>query len=249
MNKQETELFDTYKHWITSGNCKNCQQYDKKLSPDEERIGPVSFFHVGKNMANQRQAPRIAFVGKASWNSKQDVKDDSEINGVLNLTDVGEGYYNDGTSSPPFWNFIKKITKELNLTLDDIAITNLVKCNIYDNKTDTSNDITDDYYYKQCIHLFEKEIIALKPTHLILFTNTGYDHLLKDLSFGYTEAHTVNDDEYKKSIKRKDGLYETWWWHRSFSNGKLHMLRTRHPQGAPCELKSEIVRWINRTTK
>ncbi|RLF58605.1 MAG: hypothetical protein DRN27_04945 [Thermoplasmata archaeon] len=244
MNQLETKIFDEYKQWINSGNCENCKNYDNELSPNCERIGPVSFFHVGNNMENHDNAQRIVFVGKASWNSHDDVKDDSQVNGVLDLSYVGKGYYNDESSSPPFWNFIRKITKELGLTLDDIAITNLVKCNIYDNETNTSEDITDDHYYEQCIKLFEKEIIALQPTHLIFFTNTGYDHLLRDLSFGHSEISDVNDEDYKKSINKDDGPFQTWWWHRNFSEGKMNMLRTRHPQRAPIELKDAIVEWV-----
>jgi uracil-DNA glycosylase len=186
MNNIESKLFDLYKQWINDGNCKNCQQYDSKLPSLQERIGPVSFFHAGKNMANHNKSPRIVFVGKVSWNSKKDVKDDTQINGFLNLSNVGEGYYNDESSTPSYWNFIRKITKELNLLLDDIAITNLVKCNISDNEKETSDDITHDFYYKQCVPLFEKEIIALNPTHLILFTNTSYDHLLQILTMKIT---------------------------------------------------------------
>ncbi len=249
MNQLETKIFDEYKQWINLGNCEKCKNYDNNLSASRERVGPVSFFHVDKNMANQNNSPRIVFVGKASWNSKEDVKEDSQINGVLDLSYVGEGYYNDENSTPPYWNFIRKITKELNLSLDDIAITNLVKCNISDNEEETSVDITHDFYYKQCVPLFEKEIIALKPTHLILFTNTGYDHLLKDLTFGQSNSTDVYDEDYKKSIDKEDGSFQTWWWHRNFSNGKMHMLRTRHPQGAPIELKEAIVDWVKITSK
>lgn len=247
MNQLETKIFDEYKQWINSGNCENCKNYDNNLSANHERVGPVSFFHVGKNMANHNNSPRIVFVGKVSWNSKEDVKEDTQINGFLDLSNVGEGYYNDESSTPPYWNFIRKITKELKLSLDDIAITNLVKCNISDNEEETSVDVTHDFYYKQCVPLFEKEIIALKPTHLILFTNTDYDHLLRDLTFGHSNFTDTHDEDYKKSIDKEEGSFQTWWWHRSFSNGKMHMLRTRHPQFAPIELKDAIINWIKNT--
>ena len=64
---------------------------------------------------DKNHSPRIAFVGKASWNSKEDIKDDTLINNFIDLSYVGRGYLED-TSNPPFWNFINKITKEINLT-------------------------------------------------------------------------------------------------------------------------------------
>jgi hypothetical protein len=245
MNGLKTELFNIYKQWNANGGCDNCIQYDRKLHPDRERIGPVSYFHVGKNLNVKSKSPRIAFVGKASWNSKKDIKGEPIKNGVIDLSEFGEYAYNNITSA--YWNFITKITEELGLSLDDIAITNLVKCNIYDNETDTSNDITNDYYYEQCIRLFEKEIMVMRPTHMIFFTNVYYDHLLRDLRFGYSTSKDIHDENYKISIKRESGPYKTCWWHRSFSNGKMHMLRTRHPQGAPTQLKDSIVKWVKST--
>lgn len=246
MNKAESKIFELYKQWITDSNCKNCQKHDINLDPSRDRVGPISFFHAGKNMTNDNQSPRIAFVGKASRNSKEDVEGMQKINNVIDLSDFGRDTYNEEYKSQ-YWNFIKKITKDLNLSLDDIAITNLVKCNIYDNKTNTSRNITPPFYYEQCIKLFEKEIIALQPTHIVLFTRWGYDYLLEDLTFGYSVFKDIRDEDYKKKIKKDKGYFSPAWWHRNFGDEKMHMLRTRHPERCPLPLVDAIVEWVKST--
>ena len=43
------------------------------------------------------------------------------------------------------------------------------------------------------------------------------------------------------------GEKKVWWWHRVFENdaSKLHLLRTRHPQGAPTGFVKKLVEWMN----
>ena len=100
---------------------------------------------------------------------------------------------------------------------------------------------------ENCIEIFEEEIKALQPTHIIFFTGRGYDSYINRLNFGYANSpKDITAQTYKKEIKNKSSV---WWWHRKFSeNGKLsmHFLRTRHPQGAPKELVDEIVKWIKK---
>jgi len=246
MNELETKIFDEYKQWISSGNCQNCKNHDKELPSNRERIGPLSFFHIGNNFSEKTNPIRLCFVGKASRYQRKKLDEEPFRDGIHDVRDYGKYAYEN--ESYAYWNFIRRITKGLNLSLDDIAITNLVKCHIYDNKTNTKRNITSTYYYEQCIKLFEKEIIAIQPTHMVLFTKWGYDYLLKDLTFGYSDFKDIYDDDFEKSIKKKTGESQKYcWWHRNFSNGKMHMLRTRHPQGAYSELVDAIVEWIKFT--
>ena len=245
MNQLETKIFDEYKQWINSGNCQNCKNHDKELPSNRERIGPLSFFHIGNNFSEKTNPIRLCFVGKASWYTKKALKKEPFTHGVHDVSTFGEYAYENNTKA--YWNFIRRITKDLNLSLDDIAITNLVKCHIYDNKTNTKKNITPTFYYEQCIKLFEKEIIAIQPTHMVLFTKWGYDYLLRDLTFEHSNFTDITDEDYKKSIDKEDGSFQTWWWYRNFSEGKMHMLRVQHPQGANIELKDAIVEWIKST--
>lgn len=252
MNKLETKVFDEYKQWINSGNCQNCKNHDKELPSNRQRIGPISFFHIGKNFSDKTKPIRLCFVGKAAHSTKEGLEDEPFIDGVHDVTDFGEYAYENKPTR--YWNFIRKITEKLGLTLDDLAITNLVKCNESDNITKTPDDITSDYYYEQCIKLFEKEIITLQPTHMVLFVNTGYNgnkyfhnHLLRDLSFGHSSYTDIHDEKYKKTIQKENGSFNTWWWHRNFSNGEMNLLRTRHPERAPLQLVDAIVEWVKST--
>jgi len=268
MANLKDEIFRMYEQEIGGGQCSKCRKYDDNLPDGEKRVGPLSFFHIGKNMADKNSEKRIVFVGKTSWISEKEAREYEWYPGegrkiirdasgfgeeAWNITeDDKKDYKNSRWKHSGYWNYVRDITSALDLTLDDIAITNLVKCNIYDETAeDKPKNITDDIYFERCIPIFEKEIKIIKPTHVILFVGRDYDGHIKKLNFGGTLENINNDnydnDKYKTETKTKGGeKRKVWWWHRKFyrSDGTvLHLLRTRHPQGAPGGLKEKIINW------
>ena len=140
--------------------------------------------------------------------------------------------------------------------LDNIFITNLVKCNVFEKGVDSEN-ITRYDFFSNCIDIFEKEIEIVKPSHIIFFTNDRYDKLIDNLCFGYGENNfqDISDWNNRKIITKRDlKIKDVYWWHRKFPKSgmqKMHFLRTRHPQGAPekeKEFTTEIINWIQKTT-
>ena len=252
MNDLKKQIFDMYKCKINEEYCKKCKNNEKKTKG--ELVGPFSMFHIGKNLANEENPIRIVFVGKTSWHEKKDVAGFAGNGSVLDASGFGrEAIFEKPEEYPTaFWKYIRYFVSNessLNLSLDDIAITNLCKCNIFNKKEkDLSKNITPDFYFKRCFSIFEEEIKIIKPTHLILFVGAGYDHLLRNAKFGYDNFRDEKNEDCKVEVPKKDGeKRKVWWWHRIFmKNGKvkMQMLRTRHPQRAPFGLKEEIVKWI-----
>lgn len=251
MSNVKSQIFELYKSNIKSGYCSTCKKYAN--SKKETKVGPQSIFHIGKN----KDEKHVVFVGKNSWNSTEYLISEDKIGELIDTSEFGkEAYIDDENYNSAYWKYIRFITKKSGLSLENISITNLAKCNIYDHKTNTYQNISDDFYFECCIEIFEKEIELLEPTHIICFTGAGYDHLIKKLTFGFDEPEIKDDmpfdENHKKNIKKKDGTTnKVWWWQRQYSNGdnKIHLLRTRHPQGAPSGLKDDIVKWINDTAK
>ena len=193
-----------------------------------------------------------AFVGKTTWVKEEDLGDEDKIGSVHKVWDANYYYGENASADRQYWNVIKNVSTEVhNLPsnkldfLNYIFVTNLVKCNI-DDKRKKSSNVTPKVYFRNCMDIFEKEIMIVKPSHVILFTGVNYDDLIDTLTFGYNKKHIydVTDDEYKKTINDKN----VWWWHRIYEDkaSKLQLLRTRHPQGATSGFTCELVNWITR---
>ncbi len=228
------------------------------LNPNQKLLGPISFWHLGSKFY-EKNLPTIAFVGKTTWMDSEDYSKLTKIGPIYDGSQDINYFFGPNIGRYRYWSAIKKICQEIYSKengelsfLDNVFITNLVKCNVYEKGVDSRN-ITGYDHFSNCIDIFEKEIGIVKPSHIIFFTNTYYDDLISRLSFGYRK----NEDQYpwtsdksrqitKRDLKTKDVC---WWHRRFFESGKadLNFLRTRHPQGAPRELTEEIVKWIKKT--
>ncbi len=268
MNDLEKQIFKSYNNKINDAYCKKCNDYYSHYHDPEivDKVGPISYFHIGNNVEKRSEEIRLVFVGKTSWHEKTDLKSKDNDKGyekkgnVYDASSFGKIGVSEYDSA--FWKYIGDIIKSkefenLNITMDNIAITNLVKCNLIDNsKDDKSKNVTDDFYFERCFPIFQEEIKLISPTHIIFFIGAGYDYILRDKNFGFDlfvdEKNTkgkIFDEDYKIEVFTKDGeKRKAWWWQRSFmKNDKKEMcfLRTRHPQGAPAGLKDAIIEWIN----
>ena len=214
MNDLERKVFDMYKKEINDEHCKKCKDYDRELSSPLKRNLPQSFFHIGNNFGIKGTKKRLVFVGKNSWNAEKNIRKDPMIGHIKDLSKFGEGAFNHPEKYPrsAYWRYIRDITKKLNLTLDDIGITNLVKCNIYNAEENQSVNITNSKYFEECIDIFEKEIQIMKPTHIIFFTGADYDYLIRKLRFGFKDDFKENgkfNKDYKMEISNKEVSIKT----------------------------------------
>lgn len=227
-------------------SCKRCQRYCEKNGL--QLHGPLSFFNIGDQFENDRY--KVVFVGKNHWYSKTDVEEmgflapsrfrDARAGGLWAFLDRQSIY----------WRCIQDIAKllypeeedEVDL-LDHISITNITKCNTSKGYRDT----TPYYMTDNCVEILEEEIKALHPKHLIFLTGRGYDSYINSLDLGYVlPPKDATGQTYKRPIENQ---HSVWWWHREFYESEkvtMNLLRTRHPQGAPKGLTTEIVKWIQK---
>jgi hypothetical protein len=252
MSNLKERLFEMYDEELNSQRCDKCLRL--KLKPGRKKLGPISFWHLGSKFFDKR-FPTIAFVGKTTWMNEDDYDSLPKNGRVYDGTSIAEDFFT-RLKEFQYWQVIDSISKVVRSKadsavnfLDHIFVTNLVKCNVCDQKARSTN-VTGKAFYRNCIDVFEKEIEVTKPSHIVFFAGAGYDNLIGDLRFGYRrdEYWDEENDRYRQPItKRNLRNREVWWWHRVFQQeGKptLQFLRTRHPQGAPEELKDKIIKWI-----
>ncbi len=161
--------------------CKFCKKNYKELA------GPISFFHIGSNFENDRY--KIVFVGKNSWYDVDGFKRD-KVKGkcYANATKNGrDSIMRENNRHSNYWGYMRDIIKELygnvEKGMENIACTNIIKCNtngeknVYSDRT--PNDIKDN-----CIAsgIFEKEIEIMSPKHVIFLTGEKYDKYIMEKS-------------------------------------------------------------------
>lgn len=245
MNLIEKEVFDTYikeKVGCKKGNecCKYCKRNNKLA-------GPISFFHIGSMFKKDKY--KIVFVGKNSWYNKKDCKDDKYAKGCF--TDVREFGRNcinrEAAKRSHYWGYIKYITEKLygdiSVGIENIAVTNIIKCNTTGEKGDYSDNTPDDIKQK-CIDfgIFEKEIQIMKPKHIIFLTGTDYDEAIGNFKFGCSDS-PING-------RKLDNGKIVKWTRKLYHNGKLKyfVFRTSHPQGKNKKIFTRnIIDWIKTT--
>jgi len=241
LNAAEQRVVESYE--TKSDKCKECKEYCEEKGL--QLHGPLSFFNIGEEFEHDRYG--VVFVGKTHWYNKTQVEE-LKFLGSSKFRDCRDG----GTLMfltyrwSRFWGYIQDIAKQLYLEeeneaelLDHISITNVTKCNTSVDYRDT----TPYYLTENCIEIFEEEIKALRPKHIIFFTGKGYDSYIDKLNFGYSSFKDVTKQTDRKEIKNQ---YSVWWHRKFYENDKvrMHFLRTRHPQGAPKKFVDEIVEWI-----
>jgi len=259
LNELEKQLIDMYKREINRVHCMSCDEKKKDLPKGYDLCFPQTLWHVGDKFRNNNV--RLVFVGKTSWNTKVDLSDDiviqTESKSIVNCFNMGKEWFKEPEGNR-YWLFIKDVTQSRGLTLDDIAISNLVKCNVFREENNTYKDLTGITYYQNCMKIFEKEMQIIKPSHIIFLTHTEFDDLINGLRFWFDNSYwyykDVHDMYYTKLITKRTEInvknQQSHWWHREFYNDgyrnniELHFLRTRHPQFMPDEFKTKMIEWI-----
>lgn len=246
MNSIEREIFNMYnKEKIGSETenkyCRHCKDKYKNLA------GPISFFHVGSNFANDKY--KIIFVGKNSWYDKQSYeKERLPEKSFADATETGRWSLLGGNDNSMYWDYIRDIIGKLYSNINEkekiknIAITNIIKCNTTGEKG-ISDDKTPKDIVKNCIasRIFEKEIEIIKPKRIIFLTGNKYDEYIKTFNFGCVGCNSVDlsDNEINGKILN--------WRRKLYDNDtlKYSILRTSHPQGKnKVTFIRNIMNWI-----
>jgi hypothetical protein len=259
MNGLENRVFEMYRKTINDGHCRGC--YERDISEKRMRNPPASFWYLGDNFADETK-PRIAFVGKTMWLTRDDLSEFEKNGPIYDVRDRTPLFYTaDFVRGYRYWKCIQNVSERVYsigkeerelVFLENIFITNIAKCDVIKDENDY-RDVTDFEYYKNCIDIFEKEIEITKPSHIIFFTNNYFDPLIEKLRFGYRDPDwkdfTTKDCRRQITTRKDVKRGSVCWWHRGFyKDGKpsMHFLRTNHPQGTPKEFDDEIVNWIAR---
>jgi len=260
MNNLQQKLIEMYIQEMTRKHCLICEDEAKQIRSDGGvKVGPKTLFHVGDSFEHRRFRP--VFVGKTDWYNLKQWQSEEPISthGKIIKNTFGQGtewYKDDGGVA--FWRYIKEITQEINLSLDDYAVSNLAKCDVmYKYAKEKYKEDTPLIMYQKCTKIFNKEMQILRPTHIIFFTNEYFDDLIHAIRFWFDDYSYYQDIKESYYIKQITNSYKVkkrnrtaCWWHRSFyydssrKKPELQFLRTRHPQGAPGKFKEKIIEWL-----
>lgn len=258
MNELQNQIFHLYESKSVSSLCKGCEEIRINKYPEKNLCGPISLFGVGNNFESDKY--KILFVGKNNWYQPDQI---AELEHILNSHfgnatkggrimfefDFPDQSAEKHSRRSAYWRCIREITKDLypeeetSARWNRIAVTNLVKCNIF---TGNSVDITPYDFSDKCLELLNEEIKILKPKHIILFWGTGYDEYLNRLE---CIGDCNLDKSCEKGMLKKNGDNMNVLWLQGQSPDGTIFLRTRHPQGAPKSFTKEIVNWIKLSNK
>ena len=205
MTDLETKVFEMYEKSMADNKRNICNSIRRK--PNQELLGPISFWHLGSKF-DDKSIPTIAFVGKTTWMYPEDYSVLEKKETFYDGRQWINYFFGEALKTYQYWRIIKKISlatyskeDESNDFLDHIFITNLVKCNVYDKNVSYKN-ITKYDFFANCIDVFEKEIEIAKPSHIIFFTNDGYDKLINNLCFGYGKNNHYDISDWNKNYNK-----------------------------------------------
>lgn len=225
INDCEKRLLKLYENILTDQNpvCTKCKSNNTDLT------SPVGAWVVGNKFYSHSK--RILFVGK---------------NARGNLGKSYHGFQvvfstarNCLWKKPwPYWNYTRAITDAVygNDDIENIAFTNIVKCNDSDGKDSTSE------HTKGCcicqLNVIGKEIDIIRPTHIVFYTSWKYDDYIPLIFDTYTEI---------EKRKVKIGKKEMPWMEAigQLNDNLIKILRVGHPERMKKdEYVSAISKWI-----
>ena len=236
-NHTEEKLLEMYERigMGTCPSCRNCHGAITNLSP------PVTAWGVGNNFCNESK--KILFVGKNARGYNQNPKsfhfheafDDGRW-----LWEPENWHKTWGTWASAYWTYTREITKKIfgDYSFEHIAFTNIVKCNNSLGK-DTTPDLVKDNCIKK-LKVFSGEVKAIRPTHIIFYTNWYYDDYIRDA------FDTFNVSSGTKQIGKK---YVKWDSGKATIDGvNFCVLVTGHPERLKKdEFTNAVCSWVKTT--
>ena len=225
-NEREHRILDMYEK-EQPGKCQLCQMCKEKCKRNNLNLlpNPTGVWFVGNNYSRQKK--RVVFVGKTAIG--QPGGQDSFDGSRTYLWPTNHKY------NSMFWLYTYRISKIVfhSEEPEDIAMTNLIKCN-----TGSDKDITNDDIKSYCIQqnqFIKKELKILLPTHIIFYTHRFYDNFLK----------YVFDNSNFENVRAINKFDMPWGEGIGYiGDNKMHFLRTRHPQGAKTDFVQHVSDWI-----
>ncbi len=216
LSSQEQQLISLYKGFDFASNpiCVEC----KKITPDLD--GPIGAWAVGKKFSQSN--PRVLFVGKVS-RGEDGVLNDDFFCPFDFARELWKGY------GAHFWNYTRDIVGKVfddnsDNSIENIAITNIVKCN-----NSVGCDNTCEFTKSQCIAnlgVIREEIRCIKPTHVIFYTGRFYDGYIRNNVFDKDSFHIKRDTQVRNGNRKMP-----WMEAEATVMGQpVNILRTWHPE-------------------
>lgn len=211
MNRWEQSIFDMYLqyHLGKSEACQRCRQASTGLSR------PISIWHVG---TSYEESPyKVLFVGKAARGSI--VEAPFYMDTVEDATVIAADlYYNSGWA---FWGYTRAIASAVygeENAWEQIALTNMVKCN----RSDTVDTTIQDAKIS-CAEYLRREIALLCPRHIVFYTNAGYDEAIQ------RAFDRIEDSQYQDFPCGKKAMH-LWAFTGVIGESRIKAIRTGHPE-------------------
>ena len=214
LSSQEQQLINLYKDFNFSSNpiCAEC----KKITPSLGRPGGA--WVVGKKFLQNNS--RVLFVGKVSRGEDGVLCDD-----FFCLFDFARELWK--SYGAHFWNYTRDIVGKVfddDDSIENIAITNIIKCNDSDKE-----DNTCEFTKGQCIAnlgVIREEIRCIKPTHVVFYTGLYYDEYIKNSVFD------KGSFRIKRDTKVRNGNQKMPWMEAEATvmGQSVNILRTWHPE-------------------
>ena len=229
MTPAEADLFSLYRNIFQDNPaCSACRAENPSLSL------PVGAWFVGIQF--EHQSRRVLFVGK---NARGQPGQTTE-NFLCEFSYAREELW---TKSWPYWSYTRAISLRLfgNDSPENIAFTNLIKCNDSD-----TLDTTTPHTMECCIRrlqIFRKEVAIIRPTHIVFYTGRGYDRFLLE-SPGIFDRLTITRDTVLP-VGKKSG---PWLEADALLDGHFfRVLRTGHPERLKKDaFTAAIAHWVNK---
>ena len=210
------------------GTCKDCAECHSKianLSP------PLTAWGVGSSFNNKKN--RILFVGKNARGYEDD-----EIQTPIEVFDDCRCLWKTKRAWA-YWGYTAEIARSLFVddSFENIAFTNIIKCNNSHNLDTTSILVKTNCIKK--LKVLSNEIKIIRPTHIVFYTARDYDDYIPAVF----DSFDVICNDIKPIGKKKVPWLEA---KATISNIKVNVLRTGHPERKKKkDFVNAICKWVN----
>lgn len=225
LNDCENNLLKLYEelHFNENPICQKCRKENPALTR------PIGAWLVGNNF--YRNKDRILFVGKNARGEP------GETYGDFQFT-FGDSRDRLWHKKWPYWSYTRAIAEHLygNDSIENIAFTNIVKCNDSYGK-DTTSWQAKNYCIGE-LSVIRKEAAVIRPTHIIFYTSWKYDDYIPKIFDTFTTV---------KSSKILIGKKEMPWLeaYGSLNKQKINILRIGHPERMKkSDYVSAVCEWV-----
>lgn len=223
----ESQLLELYQRMDFGQNevCRSCRRECPGLTR------PVGAWAVGKDF--YLHEIRLLFVGKNARGAPGGQYQDFQSGFRASRDWLWQKPW-------PYWRYTRKIAEQIygDDSIENIAFTNIVKCNDSMGR-DTTSLSTKDHCICE-LNVIGHEIAIIGPTHVVFYTARGYDGHI---------PHIFDSLEIVKSTEIVIGRKKMPWLEaRGVCGGRtVSILRTGHPERMKkTDYVSAICKWVSR---